>query len=151
MNKSLHDEFVAVCRRRHWKCTEPRWIVYEFVRGNRSHPTVDAVWFHVRAVRSSTTRESIYRILNEFSEAGILNRLDHIMLARYDSETRPHGHFICRECGNIIDFPLPKRTGVPKELDNGTLRGMEIRVSGICPECLAKVRQGIQDGSEVVG
>ena len=135
MKNDVMQDFAKICRKNGWKRTVQRWTVFEFMRDNYGHPTVDAVWEHVRKTCPNTTRESVYRILNEFSEHGMLNRLDWIELARYDCRTSPHGHFICRRCGSIFDFPLPDEIVLPAEFDPSSVRMMELRASGVCPKC----------------
>lgn len=95
MSFETHAEFRNICRKTGWKCTSQRLAVYGFLRGNHTHPDVDTVWGAVRNSLPTITRESVYRILNEFSEAGVIGRLDHIDNARYDSRVDAHGHLIC--------------------------------------------------------
>jgi len=135
VKQEIDREFTAICRRNNWKCTIQRRAVYGFMRGNLSHPGVDTVWNHVRETAPTVTRESVYRILNEFSQCGILNRLDHIENARYDSRTDSHGHFVCEQCGTIIDFDLSQKMTVPDDAVKGEIRQIELRISGICSKC----------------
>ncbi len=137
MDNAKKDMFTALCRRFNWKCTPQRLAVYDCVHNNRMHPDVDTVWQQVRLQLPTVTRESVYRILNEFAGHGLIWRLDNISSARYDSNPAPHGHFICENCGNISDFPL---SGKPEKFSGsteipGTVRHMEVRFTGLCPEC----------------
>ena len=137
MNGTKHTEFLEICRKYGWKCTPQRMAVYEYVRGNLTHPDVDAVWAGVRFSLPSVTRESVYRILNEFSDRGMIRRLDRIESARYDSRTDLHGHFICRRCGRITDFEWPEGVALPLESETGKAEHMELRLIGICRRCSA--------------
>lgn len=140
MMKSIDTdhEFAEMCRRIGWKCTSQRLAVYEFLKGNLTHPDVDAVWAAVRESLPTITRESVYRILNEFAEKEIIRRLDHIDNARYDSRTNAHGHFICTKCGKITDFDWPEGAAIPTEAQPGTVIHMELRLVGLCRECAGK-------------
>ena len=130
-----HSEFLDICHANGWKCTSQRMAVYEFLQNNLTHPDVDTVWRAVRGTLPTVTRESIYRILNEFAEKGMIRRLDHIDSARYDSRTEPHGHFLCEKCGRISDFRWPESMTLPRELREKNLLHMEIRLVGICDQC----------------
>ena len=99
MQATRQQEFSKICRDAGWKCTSQRLAVYDFLADNLSHPDVDTVWAAVRSTQPAITRESVYRILNEFAAKGIIRRMDHIDSARYDSRTGAHGHFICEKCG----------------------------------------------------
>lgn len=130
-----HTDFLEICRQNGWKCTSQRLAIYQFLQKNLTHPDVDSVWNAVRGSLPAITRESVYRILNEFSEKGLIRRLDHIDSARYDSRTEPHGHFLCEKCRRIFDFNWPEGVKLPRELEKKPLSHMEIRLVGICERC----------------
>ena len=135
MRNDAHGNFPEFCRQNGWKCTSQRVAVYEFLKGNLSHPDVDTVWNAVRRHLPAITRESVYRILNEFADKGLIARLDHIDHARYDSHTGAHGHFLCSSCGEIADFDWPPEMTLPPEMRRRDLIHMELRLVGICPRC----------------
>ncbi|MBE6357548.1 MAG: transcriptional repressor [Lentisphaerae bacterium] len=135
MDSCQQENFVRLCRNFKWKCTPQRLAVYECVADNRCHPDVDSVWEHVRKKLPTVTRESVYRILNEFAGHNIIWRLDHVNSARYDSNTLPHGHFICEECGAISDFALENDVASFANAVPGEIRHMEIRFTGLCSNC----------------
>ena len=135
MEKHRHENFTRICRELKWKCTPQRLAVYECVADTRCHPDVDSVWATVKAKLPSVTRESVYRILNEFAGQGLIWRLDHVSSARYDSNTCPHGHFICENCGVINDFALENNVADFAGDLPGVVRHMEIRFTGLCREC----------------
>ncbi len=132
------EKFARICRQFKWKCTPQRLAVYESVFHNRCHPDVDSVWAAVRTKLPTMTRESVYRILNEFAARNIIWRLDHVSSARYDSNIHPHGHFICECCGSIADFDPAADIGLFAGRVCGEVRHMEIRCTGLCEKCRAK-------------
>lgn len=132
---NLHQEFNQICRKNAWKLTPQRLRVYQVIHGNLTHPSVDQVLEAVRAELPSVTRESVYRILNEFAAGGVTMRLDDLNAARYDWQTKPHGHFICKTCGGITDFPLPENLPIPSEWNHAALSHVELRLVGECSTC----------------
>jgi Fur family peroxide stress response transcriptional regulator len=96
---------------------------------------VDSVWKSVKSNLPTMTRESVYRILNEFASHDLIWRLDHVSSARYDSNTHPHGHFICENCGSIADFALENDVHGFAGCVPGEVRHMEIRFTGLCSKC----------------
>ena len=129
------ENFAHICRHFKWKCTPQRLAVYECVRHDHCHPDVDSVWAAVRSKLPTVTRESVYRILNEFAAHNLIWRLDHVSSARYDSNTMPHGHFICENCGSIADFALDDNLAAFAGNVPGLVRHMEIRFTGLCEKC----------------
>ena len=135
----MYKKFVEICHQVGWKCTAQRLAIYNFLDENHMHPNVDAVWQGVKLTLPTITRESVYRILNEFTAKGIASRLDHIDSARYDSRTLPHGHFICEKCGGITDFDLTDGTGLPEVKVAGKINHPEFRAVGVCEQCLKEI------------
>jgi len=138
MEKGLTvDAFPAFCREHGLKCTAQRLAVFTAISGSRQHPSVDETLKKVRKTVPTVTRDSVYRILNEFATLGILTRMDALSAARYDTFTGPHAHFICEVCGSITDYPLPKGLSLPKGMP-GECHHLELRVTGLCPACAKK-------------
>ncbi len=128
------EEFRAFCQKRGLKCTAQRMAVFSAVRLSRHHPSVDATWQKVKRLIPTLTRASVYRILNEFADLGLLTRLDALSGARYDTLLGPHAHFICEVCGSITDYPLPEGLSVPEGMPSER-HHCELRVSGVCDAC----------------
>jgi Fe2+ or Zn2+ uptake regulation protein len=135
MNEEKYQCFQDICRKNSWKCTVQRLAVFDFIYENYSHPGVDEVWMQVKLTLPSVTRESVYRILNEFTSCGIIRRLDRIESARYDGQVGPHGHFLCTQCGDIQDFPLSETIPVPEKTISGDIEHLELRLTGVCGRC----------------
>ena len=136
MTAKDESAFREICRKNGWRFTRQRFAVYAFVRANRTHPGVDDVLNAVRRRMPQLTRESVFRILCDFADAGLIARLDHLPVARFDSSTASHGHFICRKCGKIVDFDLPKGIDFKLPEKGAQLDFAELRVSGVCARCL---------------
>jgi len=128
------DAFPAFCREHGLKCTAQRLAVFNTVRLSRKHPSVDETLAAVRNVVPTVTRDSVYRILNEFAELGVITRLDSLSSARYDTDLRPHAPFICEVCGSITDYPLPAEQPIPEGMPRER-HHLELRVTGVCDKC----------------
>ncbi|MGN0846959.1 MAG: Fur family transcriptional regulator [Kiritimatiellia bacterium] len=133
------EAFPAFCRERGLKCTAQRHAVFAAIRRSTSHPSVDGTWAAVRKKVPSITRDSVYRILNEFSSVGLISRMDALSAARYDTCLAPHAHFICEVCGSVTDYPLPESLAIPAGMPPDH-RHVELRVSGVCNACRKKSR-----------
>lgn len=128
------EEFPAFCRKHGLKCTAQRLAVFAAIRNSHCHPSVDETWTRVRKSIPTVTRDSVYRILNEFSSVGLVTRMDALSAARYDTRLGPHAHFICEKCGKIIDYPLPSGLPIPEGMPHEQ-HHLELRVSGLCDAC----------------
>ncbi len=133
-------EFRELCTAHGCKCTRQRRAVYQFLKGNETHPTVNQVWEAVRKKIPTITRESVFRILSEFVEFGIAARMDKVFNARFDSNAADHGHAICIHCGKILDIPLPTLP-VPGQIPGFAQLHTEYRLWGVCQECARRQEQ----------
>lgn len=102
------------------------------------HPTADHVYELVSKDILSLSKATVYRILRQFSERGIVARL-HIpgSADRYDDVTSPHYHLVCDACGKVIDLPVRfEKTLLPKtDVSGCEITGVELVFRGFCPEC----------------
>ncbi|MDD4816411.1 MAG: transcriptional repressor [Victivallaceae bacterium] len=147
MDENLkHEKFRALCSAHGYKCTPQRFAVYSCAGGNTRHPTVDQIWAEVKRTMPSITRESVFRILMELAEMGIVYRMDRIVNARFDGRPHNHGHFICDRCGTIIDFELSAAQSAPPALEGFLADHVELRIGGLCAKCAGEVKT--HDGTE---
>lgn len=135
-----YQELKAICVEHGCRCTPQRLAVYSFLKGNRTHPSVNTIWAAVRKKIPSITRESVFRILLEFLEYGVVGRLDKISEARFDGQAHDHGHLICERCGSISDFELPEDFIDFGRFSKFFVRHTEVRISGLCAKC-AKAKE----------
>ena len=132
------DYFRELCRQRSWRCTAQRRTVYEYLDANRVHPDVETVWTHARERIPDISLDSVYRILADFCEGGIVRRLEGGRSFRYDINTRPHEHFACTVCGQLFDVPLlDEKQIIARCRFIGKATSFELAVRGVCNRCLA--------------
>ncbi len=133
------EGFPDFCRKWGMKCTAQRYAVFSAIRESVSHPSVDQVWKAVKKTIPTITRDSVYRILNEFSAVGLVSRVDALSAARYDTWVGPHAHFICEVCGAVTDYPMPEGISIPAGMP-ADRRHLELRVTGVCSRCAKQAK-----------
>jgi Fur family peroxide stress response transcriptional regulator len=132
--------FDRKCREVGLKLTPQRREIFRQLMQCRKHPSIEDVYRQVRRELPHISLDTVYRTLATFEEHGIVSQAylfsDRI---RYDTCTNPHYHFVCRECGRVIDiFPDDLGHPVPRpELDDlGTVDSCHIEFRGLCRDCL---------------
>lgn len=131
----MAEQFKLICSQSGIKRTMQRYVVFEAVYGNHSHPTVDDIYKLVSKKVPMIKMESVYRILSDFEKAGIVEHVGIPGIMRYEYKCEPHGHFVCTKCGKIVDVentPVP----LPKELTGAV--DISVTLRGTCPECAKK-------------
>lgn len=81
---------------------------------------------------------TVYRNLARFRSEGAVQVIGCVNGEdRYDGNVAPHGHFICRTCGAVIDLP-PIPVDAPDLAQVGRGEGYSVTFYGRCNTCLAK-------------
>jgi len=118
--------------------------VLDVVRATKNHPTALEVYECVRLQRPRIGLATVYRILHQLTEQGIIKELGHnTECNRYDARTTRHDHAICTTCGALLDIPLDIHLSSEilqaAALAAGiTLEVHEVRLYGQCTACQTK-------------
>jgi Fur family peroxide stress response transcriptional regulator len=117
-----------------------RDAILQCVRSTDAHPSADWVFEHVKEQMPDISLATVYRNLSLFKDQGLIMSLGTVKgVERFDGNTDPHVHFICTECGAILDLP---QISVPEELNSavaqssgGRVDNCQLSFTGICGEC----------------
>lgn len=89
------------------KATLPRLKILEvFQSGSQRHMTAEDVFRHLLGEHSDVSLATVYRVLTQFEQAGILSR-SHFESGKavYElDEGKHHDHLVCLDCGNVEEF-----------------------------------------------
>ena len=126
--------------------------VLEAVRAGENHPTALAVYEAVRSVRPQIGLATVYRILHQLAEQGLIEELGQNAECRYDARIDRHDHAVCTNCGTLLDVPVEIHlpADVLQEAARVTgmkLRSHEVRIYGLCRSC-QHVDQLVKDPGE---
>ena len=93
------------------KATLPRLKILEiFQKGTQRHMTAEDVFRVLLEERSDIGLATVYRVLTQFEQAGILTR-HHFESDRavYElNQGHHHDHIVCMECGQVVEFYDPE-------------------------------------------
>lgn len=132
------EYFNELCQRQGWRRTIQRSCIFEYLWRNQKHPGIEQIFHAVRDKVPTVSLDSVYRILNEFSEAGVVKRLENYEIVRFDPNLDDHYHFICEKCENIIDIEADNDKFYPESYRfAGEIKSFELRIRGICHKCLS--------------
>jgi len=111
--------------------------VYEYLLEKRNHPTVDMIYQKLVNEIPTLSKTTIYNTLKLFVEqniVAIINIEDNE--TRYDADISTHGHFKCKECGNVYDFHYDNSHFNFKNLKHFKIEKTHLYLNGICANCL---------------
>jgi Fur family ferric uptake transcriptional regulator len=130
------------------KATLPRLKILEiFQKSEQRHLTADDVFRVLLAERSDIGLATVYRVLTQFEQAGLLLRSK----AVYEiNEGEHHDHLVCIDCGRVEEFfdpEIEERQHAIAKAHGFEIAAHALIIYGHCsdPECVRR-RQGNHHG-----
>ncbi len=124
------------------KHSKQRDSIMEFLRERKDHPTADTVYMNVRKTFPNISLGTVYRNLTLLADIGEIARIrvgdgvDH-----FDADTSPHYHFVCKECGSVIDLDMEDMVSINETANknfDGLIEGHITYFYGKCGNCSTK-------------
>ena len=116
-----------------------RDLVFETVKASKNHLTAPEIYEIVRQTMPNISLGTVYRNLKLLADSTQLETLETTdKTVHYDYIDCPHNHFMCRECGKILDV---FETSAPPEAlkECGvTVENTKTFYYGLCPKCNKK-------------
>jgi Fe2+ or Zn2+ uptake regulation protein len=115
-------------------------LTLDAVREMQNHPTADQVYAYVAEKYPEISRATIYRNLNQLSDAGEIRRVKNPCGAdRFDHITEKHFHFICSRCHQFTNVDMPDLSHLSSLCENqigARVEESQIFFSGLCKNCI---------------
>lgn len=117
-----------------------RQAILEAIQSTKSHPTAEWVYQKLKPEFPNLSLGTVYRNIAQFKEDGLIIGVGIINgQERFDANVAPHGHFICNECGCVVDIPMdyvsPETIAtVSQELD-AEIESHDLIFYGQCSKC----------------
>ena len=123
------------------KATLPRLKILEiFQTGSQRHMTAEDVFRVLLNERSDIGLATVYRVLTQFEQAGILER-SHFESGKavYElNEGTHHDHLICTSCGKVEEFydaEIERRQQMIAKDKGWILQDHAMSLYGLCGDC----------------
>ena len=126
------------------KFSKQRELILKNLNSRTDHPTAETLYLDLKQQMPEIGIATIYRNLSELWEQGeIIKIKSKTGPDRFDGNTKPHIHFHCDNCGQLLDISLQLKQ--MEELDNeiaifanqikALATSSEIIITGICKNC----------------
>jgi Fur family ferric uptake transcriptional regulator len=126
------------------KATLPRLKILEiFQKGALRHMTAEDVFRVLLEERSDIGLATVYRVLTQFEQAGLLSR-SHFESGKavYElNEGHHHDHLVCTSCGRVEEFydaEIEKRQQIVAKTKGWLLQDHAMSLYGLCGNCTGK-------------
>lgn len=116
-----------------------REMIKAFLMTRKDHPTADVVYNNLRIQNPNISLGTVYRNLTLLADLGEIQRLrvgdgvDH-----FDADTSLHYHFVCTECGSVIDLKMESIENITEAASanfDGHIAGHMTYFYGTCASC----------------
>lgn len=130
------------------KYSKQREIILESLQNRKDHPTAESLYIDLKRQMPELGIATVYRNLTELCEQGIVKKIKaKVGPDRYDGNVKPHIHFECKKCGEIIDIYLKeeqehKISNIKKqvsETEEIQCDSSEMYLTGLCQKCKTQV------------
>ncbi|MGZ4168185.1 MAG: Fur family transcriptional regulator [Solirubrobacteraceae bacterium] len=134
-------DLVELLHQRGQRATPQRLVILRELRRRGRHATADEIRTAIREELPGTSTPTVYAALELLVDLGLARRIDAGSgAALYDARTEPHQHTVCRRCGRVEDLDADIDTAALEQASARAgfrARGVEVVISGLCPECAA--------------
>ena len=121
--------------------SKKRQAIYEALMDSLEHPNAEMVYQSLKADYPDLSLGTVYRNLAMFRTEGTIQSLGTVNgMERYDGTIEPHTHFICTNCGQVLDLETVE---LPEEVlqkaaqaAGGTIRTWQLLFNGTCNHCI---------------
>ena len=124
------------------KYSRQRELIKANLMHRTDHPTADMVYADIREESPNISLGTVYRNLALLSKLGQINKLTSRDGAdRYDWNTRPHNHFVCKVCGCVMDLEGHQIEDLKQQADQmfeGRIEDCSVTFYGVCADCIRK-------------
>ena len=115
-------------------------MILEVLQHTEAHPTADWIYEQVRQVVPRISLGTVYRNLRVLKEMGDIQELNYgSTFSRFDGNPEAHYHFVCQDCGKVMDIDLPLLTDYNQQVAGnigGEVNFHRMEFYGNCSDCL---------------
>lgn len=124
-----------------------RNAILAYLQSTTAHPSAEMVFAGLKPQIPDLSLGTVYRNLNLFRTQGLASCVATVGgVDRFDGNTEPHVHFICKECDAVIDLmemQIPATLHHAAEAcSGGQVADCQLCFTGQCRTCVEKNQKG---------
>lgn len=145
------ERFDEYLQSRGMRKTKPRKLLVEHIFSSHEHFDADELMDRLprKGKDGYVSRSTVYRLLAEFVEAGLLRtiELDGRTVYEHDYGYPQHDHLYCKSCNKLIEFQSKELLRLRDELaadHNFQIDKHRLIISGECDDCVKSKRKRVR-------
>ena len=135
----MYEKYVTLLKEKSIKITPQRLEILKYLDEHRTHPTADEIHQSLKEKNPSLSKTTVYNSLEILKKYSIIQSITISgSELRYDIKKDMHHHFLCNQCGRIIDIEI-KCPNINKIIEEGyELEEVHGYFKGKCKDCIKK-------------
>ena len=121
------------------KHSHKRDAILREIMNTDSHPSAEYVYNRLKTEYPDLSLATVYRNIGMFRSDGIIRSIGVVNgEQRYDSNVKSHPHFICENCGKVMDIDISGEffdNAVISQMNGIEIVSHDITFYGYCEEC----------------
>ena len=118
-----------------------RNAIYDCLCQSKAHPSAETIYTQLKPQIPDLSLATVYRNLNLFKQQGLAISVSTVKgVERFDGNVEPHVHFICTDCGAVIDLEnmtVPHSlSATAEESTGGRIAECQLSFTGACRNCI---------------
>ena len=117
--------------------------IYEYLCGTKAHPSANMIYNDLKPSIPKLSLGTVYTNLKLFEDFGQVIRVANVNgFERYDADTSEHVHFVCDECGAVIDIMDAdiKKAKKACQMGQAKIKNIQIVLHGTCERCSVNLK-----------
>ncbi|MBN1163956.1 MAG: transcriptional repressor [Candidatus Krumholzibacteriota bacterium] len=121
--------------------TPQRMAIVEYMLNSMGHPTVDDIYDEIKKRYPTMSKATVYSTLKLLSDIGEIQELSIRKRGKacFDPIPHLHHHFLCKNCGKVINVELNCPGDCPilaaEEIDGNSIEEIQAYMYGLCSNC----------------
>ena len=122
------------------KYSRQRESIKKFLMTRTDHPTAEMIYENLRKEYPKISLGTVYRNLSLLSDIGEIQTISTgVGPDRFDGNAKPHYHFICKNCGQVMDLNMQGLEHINLLAQHdfpGIIEGHSVFFYGRCEACI---------------
>jgi Fur family transcriptional regulator, ferric uptake regulator len=138
------EKYTEFLKQLQLKATPRRIAVLDILAAEHAYSGPEEIWKKMKRHFCRIGLPTVYRILEELSEKGVISKIIHPsrqLYYYYCSNAQHHHHFICVSCRKVEDLNFCATRDIEKEVARnlkGKVLSHILQVNGLCGSCSKK-------------
>jgi len=131
------EKGVKLFKQHNIRVTQQRLAVYAALLDGEKHLTAEEIHEKVKLGNPAISFATVYTILDILKKKGLINEIRiRFDKSSYEARMEWHHHFLCKQCGTIIDIDIDPCPSLRRKSVSGhRIESLQGYFYGICKNC----------------